>query len=111
MVHVMRYGARDARLDRVELREFARQAGINDDQIVEERFLARMVVTHLLPSPEQGLASRPGVTVPEAPGIYLAGDWVGPSGWLADAAMASGQRAGLLSARDPAPKPTYSRVA
>jgi phytoene dehydrogenase-like protein len=111
VVHVMRYGARDARLDRVELREYARQAGISDDQIVEERFLASMVVAQLLPSPEHGLAGRPGVTVPAAPGLYLAGDWVGPSGWLADAAMASGQRAGVLAARAPAGARSYPRVA
>jgi phytoene dehydrogenase-like protein len=111
VVHVMRYGAGDARVDRAELRGFARLAEITDDQIVEERFLAGMVVTHVLPSPEHGLAGRPGVTVPEAEGIYLAGDWVGPSGWLADAAMASGQRAGLLAAQAPAEEPTYPWVA
>jgi phytoene dehydrogenase-like protein len=99
VVHVMRYGTRDATLDRAELRSHARLAGITDDQIVEERFLAVHVVTHLLPRPEQGLAGRPGVAVPGAEGMYLAGDWVGPSGWLSDAAMASGQRAGTLAAR------------
>jgi hypothetical protein len=31
----MRYGARDARLDRAELRRYARLAGITDDHIVE----------------------------------------------------------------------------
>jgi phytoene dehydrogenase-like protein len=111
VVHVMRYGARDARLDRIELREYARQAGISDNQIVEERFLANMVVTHLLPSPEHGLAGRPQVTLPALPGMYLAGDWVGPSGWLADAAMASGQRAGMLAARARVGARTYPRVA
>jgi phytoene dehydrogenase-like protein len=110
MVHVLRYGARDAQLDRADLRRHARLAGITDDQIVEERFLAGMVVTHLLPSPERGLAGRPEVEVPGAEGIYLAGDWVGPSGWLADAAMASGRRAGLLAARAPARR-AYPRVA
>jgi hypothetical protein len=95
----MRYGTRDATLDRAELRGHARLAGITDDQIVEERFLAVHVVTHLLPRPEQGLAGRPEVAVPGAEGMYLAGDWVGPSGWLSDAAMASGQRAGTLAAR------------
>jgi hypothetical protein len=73
--------------------------------------LANMVVTHLLPSPEQGLAGRPGVAVPGAAGIYLAGDWVGPSGWLADAALASGQRAGTLAVRALAGDRTYPRVA
>jgi phytoene dehydrogenase-like protein len=111
VVHVMRYGARDARLDRAELHRYARLAEITDDQIVEERFLADMIVTHLLPSPKHGLAGRPEVTVRGAEGIYLAGDWVGPSGWLADAAMASGQRAGMLAAQAPAREPPLPRVA
>jgi phytoene dehydrogenase-like protein len=109
LVHVMRYGARDAGLDRAELRASARLAGITDPQIVEERFLADMVVTHLLPSPEQGLAGRPEVTSSGAEGVYLAGDWVGPTGWLSDAAMASGRRAGRLAA-EPAAARTCSSV-
>ncbi len=111
VVHVMRYGARDAALDLAELRGHARLAGIADDQIVEERFLAVHVVTHLLPSPQHGLAGRPGVEVAGAPGMYLAGDWVGPAGWLSDAAMASGRRAGILAARATAGNSTYPRVA
>ena len=107
VVHVMRYGARDAGLDRAELHRFATLAGITDDQIVAERFLAVHVVTHVLPGPEDGLAGRPAVAVPGSPGLYLAGDWVGPSGWLSDAAIASGQRAGLLAAG--APKPERAR--
>jgi phytoene dehydrogenase-like protein len=111
VVHVMRYGARTPELDRAELRQFATLAGITDDQIVEERFLAVHVVTHVLPGPEDGLAGRPAVAVPGSPGLYLAGDWVGPSGWLSDAAMASGQRAGLLAAGAPAAEPTQPRAA
>jgi phytoene dehydrogenase-like protein len=111
VVHVMRYGARNAELDRAELHQFAALAGITDDQIVEERFLAVHVVTDVLPGPEEGLAGRPAVAVPGSPGLYLAGDWVGPSGWLSDAAMASGQRAGLLAAGAPAEEPTHPRAA
>jgi hypothetical protein len=98
VVHVLRYGARDAGTDREQLRQHARLAGIIDTQVVEERFLANMVVTHMLPSPDAGLAGRPGVAVTGAEGIFLAGDWVGPTGWLADAAVASGRQAGLLAA-------------
>jgi phytoene dehydrogenase-like protein len=111
LVQVMRYGARDAGLDGAELRRHARLAGVTDSHIVEERFLAEMVVTHLLPRPEHGLAGRPDVAVPGAEGIYLAGDWVGPTGWLSDAAMASGWRAGRLAAGAAAAAPTYPRVA
>jgi phytoene dehydrogenase-like protein len=111
VVHVMRYGARNAEQDRAELNQFAALAGITDDQIVQQRFLAVHVVTHVLPGPEHGLAGRPTVAVPGSPGLYLAGDWVGPSGWLSDAAMASGQRAGLLAAGAPAAEPTHPRAA
>jgi phytoene dehydrogenase-like protein len=110
LVHVMRYGARQAGLDRAELHRYARLAGITDGQIVEQRFLADMVVTHLLPSIEQGLSGRPGVTSSGAEGVYLAGDWVGPTGWLTDAAMASGRRAGELAAESTAAERTYPRV-
>jgi phytoene dehydrogenase-like protein len=111
VVHAMRYGARNAELDRAELHRFVTLAGITDDQIVEERFLAVHVVTDVLPRPEDGLAGRPAVAVPGSPGLYLAGDWVGPSGWLSDAAMASGQRAGLLAAGAPAEEPARPRAA
>ncbi len=111
VVHVMRYGARDARLDRSELHMYARLAGITENQIVEERFLAGMVVTHVLPSPEGGLAGRPAVGVAGAEGLYLAGDWVGPSGWLADAAVGSGRRAGTLASRAVPTGRSYPRVA
>jgi phytoene dehydrogenase-like protein len=110
LVHVMRYGAREARLDRAELRDFAHLAGVTDDQVVEERFLANMVVTHALPNRAHGLAGRPPVAVPGTEGIYLAGDWVGPTGWLSDAAVASGREAGRLAAASKA-TPTYPRVA
>jgi phytoene dehydrogenase-like protein len=111
VVHVMRYGARDAALDRAELHRFAALAGITDDQIVEQRFLEVHVVTHVLPGPEDGLAGRPAVAVPGAPGLYLAGDWVGSSGWLSDAAMGSGRRAGMFAAGALAGHRTYPRVA
>jgi len=111
VVHVMRYGARDAGLDRAELQRFAALAGIASDQIVAERFLEVHVVTDVLPGPDVGLAGRPAVAVPGAPGVYLAGDWVGPSGWLSDAAMSSGQQAGLLAAGAPAEDRTSPRVA
>ena len=41
-----------------------------------------------------GLAGRPSVTVSGAPGLLIAGDWVGDEGMLADAAVASGVLAG-----------------
>jgi phytoene dehydrogenase-like protein len=99
VVHVMRYGARQANVDREELKDLAVLAGVGDDDVVKDRFLARMVVTHLLPAPDQGLAGRPPVAVRDAHGLFVAGDWVGPVGWLADASLASGRQAGELAAR------------
>jgi phytoene dehydrogenase-like protein len=93
VVHVMRYGARTSDLDRAELESLAEQAGIGEDDIVTKRFLHRMVVSHALPAPGAGLAGRPPVAVPELPGVFVAGDWVGPIGLLADASLSSARAA------------------
>ena len=98
LVQVLRYGAREAKVDREELRSFAATAGVRDENVAIERFLANMTVTHVLPSPERGLAGRPSVAVAGAGGLFIAGDWVGPVGWLADAALVSGAEAGGLAA-------------
>jgi phytoene dehydrogenase-like protein len=98
VVHLMRYGARDPERDRAQLWELARTAGIEDDDVVEHRFLARMVVTHAVPVPGSGLAGRPRVDSAGVPGVFVAGDWVGPDGLLADAALASGADAGARAA-------------
>jgi phytoene dehydrogenase-like protein len=99
LVHLLRYGARNRDADRDDLWALATLAGLSEERVDEQRFLARMVVTHLLPSPEQGLEGRPRVTIEGAPGVFVAGDWVGPVGWLADASMASGRQAGMLAAQ------------
>ena len=63
------------------------------------RYLHRSVVTHGLPlAAAGGLAGRPGVSVPERAGAFVAGDWVGGVGHLADASLASGRDAGLAAA-------------
>jgi phytoene dehydrogenase-like protein len=69
----------------------------------ERRFLPRMVVTNALVGARAGgLAGRPGPAVPQAPGLYVVGDWVGSVGMLADASLASADRAATLVARDAA---------
>lgn len=98
VVHLMRYGAREADLDRADLWEHARIAGVQDGDVVEQRFLARMVTNHAVPVPGSGLEGRPSVEAAGIPGVYLAGEWVGPDGLLADAALASGQAAGRIAA-------------
>jgi phytoene dehydrogenase-like protein len=98
LVHAIRYGASSPAADREQLRNAAAAAGISPGDVVVERFLPRMVVVSCLPPPQRGLAGRPPVAVSSAPGLFLAGDWVGPQGWLCDGSLASGERAGLLAA-------------
>ena len=98
LVHLMRYGARDAATDRAELWALARTAGIREDDVIEQRFLARMIVSSAIPVPGTGLAGRPGIDSVGIDGVYVAGDWVGPDGLLAEAALASGAVAGARAA-------------
>ena len=95
VVHVMRYGVRTSEQDRSDLWALAGVAGIREREVVAHRFLHRMVVTGAVPTPERGgLAGRPPVPVAGPPGLFVAGDWVGPEGMLGDAALASGADAG-----------------
>lgn len=94
VVQLLRYGARSAAQDRAQLVEHAAVAGYDVDSVASTRFLARMVVAHSVPSPDTGgLAGRPGVDVPGNRGLFVAGDWVGGRGLLADAALASAEEA------------------
>ena len=70
------------------------RAGVTDDDIVMERYLHRSTVTWGMPlASKGGLRGRPGVTVEGMNGCFIAGDWVGPSGLLADAAAHSANSA------------------
>ncbi len=70
------------------------------DFVVEHRYLPHLTVTHAIVTADGGgLAGRPGPAVPGAPGLYIAGDWVGGEGMLADAAFASGRLAASLAAQ------------
>jgi phytoene dehydrogenase-like protein len=76
--------------DREILDRHAEVAGVAREQIVLERFLHRMIVSTALPVPASGgLAGRPGVEVADLPGVFVCGDWVGPTGLLSDASFAS----------------------
>jgi phytoene dehydrogenase-like protein len=69
------------------------------DRVVHRRFVPHLDVTNAFVTAAQGgLPGRPGPEVPGAPGLFVAGDWVGPSGMLADAALASGMSAGERAA-------------
>jgi hypothetical protein len=70
--------------------------------VVERRFLPSMVTSNaLVAAGEGGLAGRPDAAVPGVRGLAIAGDWVGPEGMLADAALASARRAAELSGAEP----------
>jgi len=71
------------------------------EALVEARFFPHLTVTHWLPTARTGgLAGRPPVRLPELPHVCLAGDWVGPEGMLADAALASAAAAARALAPD-----------
>lgn len=76
-----------ALLDRV-------QPGWRQEQVTR-RFLREQTVVYWLPA-DGGLRSRPDVRLPGSDRIYLAGDWVGDEGWLADGSFASGRQAARL---------------
>ena len=62
-----------------------------------QRFLPELCVSKgLVEADSGGLSARPGPIVPDAPGLLVAGDWVGPEGMLADAALSSADRAARL---------------
>lgn len=105
LVSVARYlrpgGEHDLSADetRALLLSHARAAGIAPDDIVMDRYLHRLTVTHGMPLARQGgLAGRPPVAVADRPGVFIAGDWVGPTGMLADASAASAAAAVRLVA-------------
>jgi phytoene dehydrogenase-like protein len=66
--------------------------------VAERRFLPNMIVSHAVVA--GGYAGRPGPTVPGVRNLYVAGDWVGPEGLLADASLASAKRAAALILRN-----------
>jgi phytoene dehydrogenase-like protein len=92
VVHLLHYApSGDTRADEAELAALLThlQPGWRD-VVVEERFLPSMIASNALPTVAMGgLAGRPGSEVPGLAGLYLAGDWVGPRGMLADAVFAS----------------------
>lgn len=106
VIHAAKYlgpGAPDARADEAELERLLDVARPGwRERLVERRFLPRMVVASALVLAEQGgLPARPGPAVEGAPGVLVAGDWVGGEGLLADASFASAREAArrVLAAR------------
>ena len=79
----------DPKADERELESLfdAAQPGWREEE-VERQFMPNLTVYNKLATAEAGgLAGRPGPAVPGAPGLYVAGDWVGPRGSLAGASL------------------------
>ncbi|MCA9534944.1 MAG: hypothetical protein KC593_14735, partial [Myxococcales bacterium] len=71
-----------------------------EERVVERRVLPRAVVHNALPTwSTGGLRGRPACAS-SVPGVWFAGDWVGPTGYLADAAAASALDVASGIARD-----------
>ena len=93
VVHAAKYlspdDEHDAEADRAELAALIeRMQPGHAAHVIESRFSPRLIVSHALVTAE----GRPEPAT-ALPGVYLAGDWVGSEGMLADAAFASARRA------------------
>jgi phytoene dehydrogenase-like protein len=71
------------------------------DVLVHARYLPNLTVTHDgAPTTAGGRRARPGPEVPGVDGLYVAGDWVGTRGTLAQTSIVSGAiAAGLIAPR------------
>ncbi len=98
LIHVMKYhGADVASPEKVK----AELNGVLDrmqpgwkSHCVAEHFLPNITVAGGLDEASSGgLQARPPVHVSDLSGLYVAGDWIGSEGTLADASIASGYKA------------------
>lgn len=102
LIHVMKYPGSDPVVNPAELE--AELEGVLDliqpgwrAEVVERQFLPKMTVAHALPTAaEGGLQGRPKPDTAGVEGLYVAGDWVGDEGLLANASAASARRAATL---------------
>jgi phytoene dehydrogenase-like protein len=99
LIHVAKYlstqASDDAQATEEELEQVLdmMQPGWRE-AVIARRYLPRMTVSHALVTAAQGgLSGRPGPAVPGLDGLFVAGDWVGNEGQLADASLASAKRA------------------
>ncbi|UJF35445.1 phytoene desaturase family protein [Paenibacillus hexagrammi] len=99
VVHVMKYLSSstpsEPKQDELELEGFLDriQPGWRK-HVIQQRFLPRMLVSHgIVTAASGGLSGRPGPAVEGRPGLYVAGDWVGSTGMLLQASLASAKEA------------------
>jgi len=99
VIHVMKYMSSsyepNPKQDRLEMEALLDmiQPGWRD-VIVRQRLLPNMTVYNsLVTAAEGGITGRPDTKVSGVENLYIAGDWVGSEGLLADASFASAKRA------------------
>ncbi|HJQ68650.1 MAG TPA: NAD(P)/FAD-dependent oxidoreductase [Blastocatellia bacterium] len=69
------------------------------EAVVNSRFLPDMIVMNAIATAGiKGTKGRPTPEVSDVPGLFIAGDWVGPEGLLADASLASAKQAAQIIA-------------
>lgn len=67
------------------------------EAVAHRRFLPDLIVANALPLAERD-GTRPGPQVPDVPGLFVVGDWVGNEGMLVDTSLASAKQAAELIA-------------
>lgn len=87
---------------RARLEAHATHMGVDAERIVTQRYLHRMVACTAIPVVAHGgLSGRPRIDAlaraADRAGLFVAGDWVGPEGHLADAVFASARAAALAA--------------
>ncbi|MBD0379524.1 phytoene desaturase family protein [Paenibacillus sedimenti] len=99
VLHVMKYNDNnsdnDSKADEKQLIQLLDllQPGW-EQEVVAKRYLPKMLVAHDSRTiRHNGAGPAPSPVVPEVRGLFVAGDWVGNEGRLADAAMASAKLA------------------
>ena len=101
MIHLLKYlgpTGSNPQQDSQQLEAFADliQPGWRDE-LIEKRFLPKMVASNrLVLAAQGGRTGRPQPTVPGIPNLFVAGDWVGSEGLLADTSFASAKQAATL---------------
>lgn len=68
------------------------------DHVVHVAHRQNLVVAHDRPQPGRPAHDAPSVVVDDAPGVFVAGDWITTEGMLADAALSSARAAGSRAA-------------
>lgn len=102
LIHTLRYLHPDDRTDpKSHERDLESYLDLTQpgwrDLLVERRFLPNMIVSNaLVTASNNGLLGRPGPAVPGIPNLLVAGDWVGQSGQLFSASLASAKQAAQL---------------